>query len=101
LRIKTKKEGKVTAIKALKMDVVKHPKELVSTETQSAFFPAQSPLKRTKRDSEVTTSSAFQSPARTQASIVPPVIFKGTNDQDRFTDAMNRVTELLKVNQTL
>lgn len=40
---------------------------------------------------------------RTSMSTVPPppVIFKGTNDQDRFTDAMNRVTELLKVNQAL
>jgi hypothetical protein len=27
-----------------------------------------------------------------------PVVLKGTNDQDRFTDAMNRVTDLLKVN---
>lgn len=30
-----------------------------------------------------------------------PLILKGTNDLDRFTDAMNWVTELLKVNQTL
>ena len=59
-------------------------------------------IERGTIDSDSPSVRLKDSPLKKSVPAAAPVLISpGTGDQDRFTDAMNRVTDLLKVNQTL